>query len=55
MMVVEEDAPLPCAEKLAFDTKKAADTAATVTYHRYGSRVKSYRCQHCHLWHLASI
>jgi len=45
---------LPCADKIAFDTQKEAQTAATLAAHRYGSHVKPYRCKHCNLWHLAS-
>lgn len=45
---------LPCHDKLAFDTKKQAETTATVVEYRYGSTVRAYRCQYCHLWHLSS-
>ncbi len=45
---------LPCADKIAFETKKDAQTAATVALHRYGGGVKPYRCRYCDLWHLAS-
>jgi len=47
-------ADLPCNDKLAFDTKKQAETTATVVEYRYGSMVRAYRCQYCHLWHLSS-
>ncbi|HSX30495.1 MAG TPA: hypothetical protein VLE99_01100 [Candidatus Saccharimonadales bacterium] len=49
-----EPAPLPCAEKLAFETVKAARATATVSEHRYGGKLKVYKCRHCHLYHLAS-
>lgn len=47
-------ADLPCADKLAFDSKKQAEDTATVVEYRYGSTVRAYRCRHCHLWHLSS-
>jgi hypothetical protein len=49
-----EEVALPCAEKLAFDTKKEADATANVAHYRYGSRVHSYKCRFCGLWHLSS-
>lgn len=45
---------LPCAEKLAFDTKKAAQATATTARYQNGARVKPYRCAFCSLWHLAT-
>lgn|GEM_PF-846925 len=45
---------LPCHDKLAFDTKKQAETTATVVEYRYGSTVRAYHCRYCHLWHLSS-
>ncbi|HET6924409.1 MAG TPA: hypothetical protein VFH39_01090 [Candidatus Saccharimonadales bacterium] len=53
-MDIPESPPLPCADKLAFDTKKQADTAANVAAYQHGTKLKSYRCRHCKLWHLAS-
>jgi hypothetical protein len=49
-----DETVLPCAEKLAFDNKKDADATANVAHYRYGSRVHSYKCRHCGLWHLSS-
>ncbi|MDB5169744.1 MAG: hypothetical protein JWN82_140 [Candidatus Saccharibacteria bacterium] len=52
------DAPtdaLPCAEKLAFDTARQAQAAATVALHQHGTKLQIYVCQHCALWHLASV
>jgi hypothetical protein len=49
-----EDEVLPCAEKITFDTKKAAVTAATVAEFQHGTKLKPYKCSHCGLWHLAS-
>ena len=49
-----EPAELPCKEKLAFDTQKEANTAATVAELQRNVKLKSYRCRHCHLWHLAT-
>lgn len=48
-----EDA-LPCSEKLAFNTKKAAQATATTAQFQRGVRVKPYRCTYCSLWHLAT-
>jgi len=45
---------LPCADKLAFDTPEAAQATATVSEHRYGGRLKVYRCRYCGLYHLSS-
>jgi len=53
-MEYEEEIVLPCADKLAFDTKKAAEATANVVDYRYGSKVHAYLCGHCNLWHLAS-
>jgi len=50
----EEEAPLPCAEKLAFDTQKQAQAAATVALHQHGTYLHPYVCRYCGLWHLAS-
>jgi hypothetical protein len=51
-----EDPPrLACDGKLAFATQKEAWTAATVArFQHFGARLKSYKCKHCQLWHLAS-
>jgi hypothetical protein len=49
-----EDESLPCADKLAFASKAEAQANATVAKHRYGSALKTYRCRHCGLWHIAS-
>ena len=53
-MIGEPDAPLPCADKLAFDTVRAAQATATVSEHRYGSKLKVYHCRYCQLYHLSS-
>lgn len=45
---------LPCTEKLSFDTKIAAEGAATYAKYLHGTKLKVYRCKHCGLWHLAS-
>jgi hypothetical protein len=44
----------PCEQKLAFATRKEAQTTATVAAYRYGSKVKPYHCAHCDLWHLST-
>ncbi|MCA9324085.1 hypothetical protein KC992_03195 [Candidatus Saccharibacteria bacterium] len=43
-----------CQTKMSFDTKKAAENAARVAAHQHGSKLKSYKCRTCKLWHLAS-
>jgi hypothetical protein len=48
------DAPLVCAEKLAFDTRDQAKAAATVAAYQHGSKLKVYKCRLCGLWHLSS-
>jgi hypothetical protein len=50
----DDIATLPCTEKLAFDTQKQAQAAATVALHQHGIKLKTYVCRHCQLWHLAS-
>ncbi|HTE57773.1 MAG TPA: hypothetical protein VK694_03430 [Verrucomicrobiae bacterium] len=49
-----QSSSLPCADKLAFDTKEQAEATATVTEWQHGTRVRVYHCQHCSLWHLSS-
>jgi hypothetical protein len=51
---MSEEAPLPCADKLVFDTQAAARATATTSEWRYGSKLKVYRCRYCHLYHLSS-
>jgi hypothetical protein len=50
----EETPTLPCHDKLAFDTRKEAQAAATVAEYRYGTKLKVYVCRYCELWHLSS-
>lgn len=50
----EDSPPLPCAEKLAFDSRRQAQAAATVAAYQHGANVAPYRCQYCGLWHLSS-
>lgn len=45
---------LPCADKIAFDTLKQAQTAAVVAEYQHGSSLAPYCCKYCALWHLAS-
>lgn len=54
MREITDEQPLPCADKLAFETVKEARTTATVSEHRYGGKLKAYKCRHCHLYHLAT-
>lgn len=52
--MTSEATELPCTDKIAFDTVEAARATATVSEHRYGTKLKVYRCRHCGLYHLAS-
>jgi hypothetical protein len=45
---------LPCAEKMAFDSKQEAENTALTADWQHGTALKAYRCKHCNLWHLAS-
>lgn len=46
--------PLPCSDKMAFDSLKQAKSSAVVAEHQHGTKLKAYKCRHCGLWHLAS-
>lgn len=52
-MTNDEDV-LPCSDKLAFDAKKDADASAAAIKYQRGTKLKSYKCKYCNLWHLAS-
>jgi hypothetical protein len=49
-----DDTPLPCSDKLAFDTRQQAQAAATVALYQHGTVLKAYMCRYCGLWHLSS-
>lgn len=49
-----EDQLYPCSEKLAFDTKKEAETSALVAKFQHGASLKAYKCRYCGLWHMSS-
>lgn len=51
---MNESDPLPCADKLTFDTKKEAEATALAADWQHGASLKPYRCRHCNLWHLSS-
>jgi len=51
---MEATEPLPCADKMAFETPEAARATGTVSEWRYGGKLKVYRCKHCRLYHLSS-
>jgi hypothetical protein len=53
-MTFDEVPPLPCADKIAFDSNKDAKAAANVAQYRYGTKLKTYQCRYCSLWHLSS-
>jgi hypothetical protein len=52
--MTDEPEPLPCADKLAFDTEAAARASANVAEYQHGTKLKAYVCRHCGLWHLSS-
>jgi hypothetical protein len=49
-----EEPKLPCANKLTFNTQREANAAALTALYQHGTKLKSYQCHHCNLWHLAS-
>ncbi len=51
----DESQSLTCNEKLAFDSKEAAEGAATYAMHRHGTKLGVYKCRQCGLWHLTSV
>ena len=54
MQDLHDQYELPCADKIAYDTQKDAQAAATVARHWHGSKLYTYKCQYCALWHLAT-
>jgi len=48
------DPALPCADKLAFETKTQAEASALTAEWQHGTKLKVYKCVHCGLWHLSS-
>ncbi len=46
--------PLPCANKIAFDSRQQAEATATTSEYWYGHRLHVYLCRYCHLWHLST-
>jgi hypothetical protein len=53
-MASEMEDNLPCADKLAFETKKDAEATALAADWQHGTILKPYKCKHCGLWHLSS-
>ena len=53
-MTDDEEANLPCADKLAFGTETEANTAKIVAQLQRNLVLNVYFCRHCKLWHLAS-
>jgi len=51
---MDEAEPLPCVDKLAFDSEKEVLDQARVIKWRRGSGLKAYQCRYCQLWHLSS-
>lgn len=45
---------LPCASKIMFKSQSEANAAGLIAEGKYGHKLKSYQCQFCELWHLAS-
>lgn len=46
--------PLPCAEKMVFDSHHKAQSTALAADWQHGASLTAYRCRYCHLWHLSS-
>lgn len=53
--MTEESSSMPCNDKLAFDTKEAAEGAATYAKYKHGTKLGVYKCSYCSLWHLTSV
>ncbi len=53
-MKLMEDETLPCAGKLAFDSKKEAQDQARIIKWQRDTKLRAYKCRHCSLWHLSS-
>ena len=51
---MDTDHEKSCQDKMVFDTKKEAQTAATVALHQRGIKLRPYKCRECELWHLTS-
>ena len=55
---MQEEDTKSCEDKIAFATKREAETAATVAKWEHGSQPQSkliaYKCKECDLFHLAS-
>ncbi len=51
---MDEEQPLPCADKLAFDSKEKARAQARVIEWRRDIKLKVYKCRYCNLWHFSS-
>lgn len=49
------EASVPCEDKLAYETKEAAEGAATYAKYKHGTKLGVYKCSHCSLWHLTSV
>lgn len=49
-----DEVTLPCADKLAFETRRQASAAANVAQYQHGASLRPYRCRHCSLWHLTT-
>ena len=51
---INDEIKLPCADKLAFDTSTQAMGSAVAIKWQRGTKLKTYKCKYCQLWHLAS-
>lgn len=45
---------LPCQDKARYSTQKESMAAATVAKYQHGSKLSTYKCKYCELWHLAT-
>lgn len=51
---MDQQENLTCQDKMAFDTKKQAESAARTAAFQHGAKLKVYRCRDCGLWHLST-
>ena len=51
---INQETILSCQDKISFDTKEQAETAATVAAYQHGIKLKVYLCKNCSLWHLSN-
>jgi hypothetical protein len=50
----DDEAVLPCQDKMAFDSQDEAESSALAVDWQHGEKLSVYQCKHCELWHLSS-